>query len=56
MSSNDTDRADRRFRERQADAALAADRAGRNRLVDLADEQPSEDERLNNTPNTGGRS
>jgi hypothetical protein len=56
MSSNTTDAADRRFRERQVEAALAADRAGRDRLIRQADEQPPEDGRLSNTPNTAGRS
>jgi hypothetical protein len=39
MSSAETDRADRRQRERQADANLAASRAGKSRIRDAADEQ-----------------
>jgi hypothetical protein len=42
MSSKETDLADRRVRERQIDAALAADRAGRDRLRAMADEPAPE--------------
>jgi hypothetical protein len=54
VSSKETDLADRAYRERQTEAALAADRAGRDRLIRQADEQPR-DRNLGNTPNTGGR-
>jgi hypothetical protein len=40
MPSNETDRRDQRERGRMADAALHADREGRRRLVDRADEPP----------------
>ena len=42
MPSNETDRRDQRERGRAIDAALAADRQGRRRLVDAADEEPAE--------------
>ena len=52
MSSNESDRADRRFRGRATDAALQADREGRRRLVDAADEAPpsSHGEKSRNLP------
>jgi hypothetical protein len=57
MSSAETDKADRRERERQIDQALAADRAGRDRLRARADQQaPERDQHSTGTPNTGGRS
>jgi hypothetical protein len=40
VTSRETDLRDRRERGRATDAALAADRAGRNKLVDRADEPP----------------
>jgi hypothetical protein len=40
MPSRESDLADRRERGRMTDQALAADRAGRNRLVERADEPP----------------
>jgi hypothetical protein len=61
MPSNDTDRTDRRERDRLTDAALAADRQGRDRLRRRADAQlePSHGDppRSADTPNTylGGR-
>jgi hypothetical protein len=57
MSSRETDLADRRDRGRAADAALDADRAGRDRLRDRADRpgpgglDPEASRRL---PNTSG--
>jgi hypothetical protein len=51
MSSAETDRRYRRQRERQLDADLAADRAGRDRLRRLADEPPP-DKFDRDTPNT----
>ena len=59
MSSKETDQADRRQRNRLTDAALAADRAGRDRLRELADQEvpPShrEDDGLPNTSPGRGR-
>jgi hypothetical protein len=61
MPSNDTDRADRRDRDRHTDQALTADRAGRDRLRRRADTQlqPSHGDppRSSHVPNTspGGR-
>lgn len=55
MSSNETDRATRRDRNRSIDQALAADRAGRDRLRRRADIQvpPSHEEpRGRPTPGT----
>jgi hypothetical protein len=51
MSSAETDRLDRAERERQLEANLAADRRGRGRLRDLADEPPP-DKLRRDTPNT----
>ena len=55
MSSKETDQADRRQRDRAADAALSADRAGRDRLRQLADEEvPSSHREDDGLPNTSG--
>jgi hypothetical protein len=53
VSSKDSDLADRAERRRVTERALAADRQGRDRMIRLADEQPSDDSRLTDTPNTG---
>jgi hypothetical protein len=55
MSSAETDRRDRRERERYVDRNLAEARAGRDRLRSMADQPPS-DQQGTGTPNTGGRS
>jgi hypothetical protein len=53
MTSRETDLDRRRERGRTADQAIAADRAGRNKLADAADEQlPDNRDRLADTPNT----
>jgi hypothetical protein len=59
MSSKETDARDRTVRERAVDAALAADRAGRDRLRALADQPaPDRDDQHRDAPNSypGGRS
>jgi hypothetical protein len=56
MSSAESDRKDRTIRERQLEASLAADRAGRDRLRNMADQPaPDRDQHSTATPNTGGR-
>lgn len=54
MSSAETDRADRRERNRHTDSSLAEDRQGRDRLRNLADQEvpPSHGDRSANTPGT----
>jgi hypothetical protein len=55
MSSAETDRRDRRQRERQADANLAETRAGKSRIRDMADAQQQPSHRPSkDLPNTSG--
>jgi hypothetical protein len=56
MSSAETDRADRRERERFIDQALAESRRGRDRLRDRADAEVPDAHGDQPTPNVGGRS
>ena len=59
MTSKQSDLEDRRYRQRTLDEALEADRRGRDRLPDLADQPaPDRDQGATRTPNTtsGGRS
>ena len=57
MSSAESDRRDSRERARIIEQALTADRQGRDRLRDRADEPaPSEDGPLADVPNIGARS
>jgi hypothetical protein len=56
MTSRETDRVDRRQRERQLDANLAQARAGQDRLGNAADQPPPDrDQYATGTPNAGGR-
>jgi hypothetical protein len=50
MSSAESDRRDRAFREKAADRNLAEARAGRSRLRDVADQEAPEPEHIG-TPN-----
>jgi hypothetical protein len=55
MSSAESDRRDRAFREKATDRSLAEARAGTSRLRDQADTPAPEPSHLN-SPNTGEKS
>lgn len=54
MSSNKTDGRTRAESARIVEKSLPADRAGRDRAIDRADEQPPDNSHLADTPNTPG--